>query len=69
MACEWCSISTESGNHATTADCLDALQAEVRRLRQIVEDRTRFAERARIRDGQGLREEPEHVGRLFNILE
>ena len=62
MACEWCGLSTDSGNHATTADCIDALEVEVVRLRQVIDDRKRFAERVGMREGyggQGDSERPE----------
>ena len=62
MACEWCGLSTDSGNHATTSDCIDALEVEVVRLRQVIDDRRRFAERVGIREGyrrQDRSERPE----------
>jgi len=61
MACEWCGLSTDSGNHATTADCIEALEVEVVRLRQVIDDRKRFAERVEIRKGYGRRVESERA--------
>ena len=57
MACEWCGLSTDSGNHATTADCIDALEVEVVRLRQVIDDRRRFAERVGIRARYGRQDD------------
>ena len=47
MVCEWCGVASASGNHATTQECVEALEREVATLKQVITQRERFLERMR----------------------
>ena len=53
MGCEWCGIAGASSNHASTTECVEALELEVTRLREVAMERAGFMNRQRIEDQRG----------------
>jgi hypothetical protein len=51
MVCDWCGVATQSGNHGSTEECVQALQLEVARLQHAIRERKRFTDRARATTG------------------